>query len=46
MERFTGLLGLIAIVAAAYVFSSNRRAIQRRVIFGAWGSSSGLPFSF
>jgi len=42
MERFTGLLGLIAIVAAAYVFSSNRRAIQRRVIF--WGL--GLQFGF
>ena len=42
MERFTGLLGLMAIVAAAYVFSSNRRAIQRRVIF--WGL--GLQFGF
>jgi concentrative nucleoside transporter, CNT family len=42
MERFTGLLGLIVIVAAAYVFSTNRHAIQRRVIF--WGL--GLQFGF
>ena len=42
MERFTGLLGLIAIVASAYVFSTNRRAIQPRVIF--WGL--GLQFGF
>ncbi len=42
MGRFTGLLGLLVIVAAAYVFSNNRRAIQRRVIF--WGL--GLQFGF
>jgi CNT family concentrative nucleoside transporter len=42
MERFTGILGLIVIVAAAYVFSNNRHAIQRRVIF--WGL--GLQFGF
>src|SRR5512138_3662978 len=42
MDRFTGLLGIIAIVAAAYLFSTNRRAIQRRVLF--WGL--GLQFAF
>jgi CNT family concentrative nucleoside transporter len=42
MQRFTGLLGLIAIVGVAWLFSSNRRAIQPRVI--AWGL--GLQFAF
>jgi concentrative nucleoside transporter, CNT family len=42
MERFTGLLGLIVIVAVAFLFSNNRKAIQLRVI--AWGL--GLQFAF
>jgi len=42
MERFTGLLGLAAIVLVAYLFSANRRAIQPRVLY--WGL--GLQFSF
>jgi CNT family concentrative nucleoside transporter len=42
MDRFTGLLGLLLITAGAYVFSSNRRAIQPRVLF--WGL--GLQFAF
>src|ERR1700685_1170421 len=42
MERFTGLLGLIVIVAVAFLFSSNRSAIKPRVIF--WGL--GLQFGF
>ncbi len=42
MERFTGLLGLAVIVAAAYVFSTNRRAIRLRVV--VWGL--GLQFAF
>ena len=35
MERFTGLLGLLVIVSAAFLFSNNRKAIQPRVIY--WG---------
>ena len=35
MERFTGLLGLIAIVGAAFLLSSNRKAIRKEVVF--WG---------
>lgn len=42
MERFTGLLGLVVIVAVAWLFSSNRRAIQPRVLY--WGL--GLQFGF
>ncbi len=42
MERFTGLLGLAVIVAVAYLFSTNRRAIQQRVLL--WGL--GLQFTF
>jgi concentrative nucleoside transporter, CNT family len=42
MGRFTGLLGIAAIMAAAYLFSKHRRAIQLRVIL--WGL--GLQFGF
>ena len=44
MERFTGLLGLVAIIGAAFLFSSNRRAIQPRVI--VWGLSLQFGFAF
>jgi concentrative nucleoside transporter, CNT family len=42
MGRFTGLLGILAILATAYLFSSQRRAIRPRVIL--WGL--GLQFAF
>jgi CNT family concentrative nucleoside transporter len=42
MGRFTGLLGILAILAIAYLFSSQRRAIRPRVIL--WGL--GLQFAF
>jgi concentrative nucleoside transporter, CNT family len=42
LDRFTGLLGLVVILGVAWVFSTNRSAIRRRVIF--WGL--GLQFSF
>jgi CNT family concentrative nucleoside transporter len=35
MERFTGLLGLIAIVGTAFLLSSDRKAIRKEVVF--WG---------
>jgi CNT family concentrative nucleoside transporter len=35
MSRFTGLLGLALILAAAWVFSADRRAIRPRVV--VWG---------
>lgn len=44
MERFTGLLGLVAILAVAYLVSSNRKAIQPRVLF--WGLTLQFGFAF
>lgn len=44
MERFTGLLGLLVIVGAAYVFSSNRRAIRLETVL--WGLGLQLAFAF
>jgi CNT family concentrative nucleoside transporter len=40
--RFTGLLGLIIILGAAWLFSTNRRAIQLKIL--GWGL--GLQFLF
>src|SRR6266545_1898314 len=42
MQRFTGLLGLLAILTVAFVFSKNRRAIKPRIL--VWGL--GLQFAF
>jgi CNT family concentrative nucleoside transporter len=42
MGRFTGLLGLAAILGVAYLLSSDRRKIQPRIL--AWGL--GLQFGF
>jgi CNT family concentrative nucleoside transporter len=42
MARFTGILGLLAILAVCLVFSRNRRAIRLRLLL--WGL--GLQFSF
>jgi CNT family concentrative nucleoside transporter len=44
MDRFTGLLGIAVVMAAAYLFSNNRRAIQPRVIY--WGLGLQLGFAF
>ncbi|MGE5571166.1 MAG: NupC/NupG family nucleoside CNT transporter [Rhodospirillales bacterium] len=42
MGRFTGIIGLLVILAAAFLFSKNRRAIQPRLLI--WGL--GLQFGF
>ncbi len=42
MGRFTGLLGIAVILAVAWLFSSDRRAIRMRIL--AWGLS--LQFLF
>ena len=44
MDRFTGLLGIAAVMAVAYLFSNNRRAIQPRVIY--WGLGLQIGFAF
>src|SRR3954468_4033604 len=42
MGRFTGLLGIIAILAVCYALSTNRKAIKAKTV--AWGV--GLQFLF
>lgn len=42
MERFAGLIGIVVILAVAYATSTNRKAIQPRVLY--WGL--GLQFAF
>jgi CNT family concentrative nucleoside transporter len=42
MGRFTGVLGLVVILAVAYLLSSHRRAIRLKIL--AWGL--GLQFLF
>jgi len=44
MGRFTGFLGLVAIVGVAYLFSTNRRAIKLRVILWGMGLQAGFAF--
>jgi len=42
MERFTGILGLLTMLALGYIFSTNRRAIRLKTV--GWGL--GLQFAF
>jgi CNT family concentrative nucleoside transporter len=42
MERFTGILGILAVLAAAYLFSTHRKSIHPRLLL--WGL--GLQFGF
>ncbi len=44
MTRLHGLLGLVVIILSAYLFSTRRSAIQRRVI--AWGIILQFSFAF
>lgn len=44
MERFTGLLGIVVILALAYAVSTARSAIRPRVIF--WGLGLQAAFAF
>jgi concentrative nucleoside transporter, CNT family len=43
MGRFTGILGLLAMLGLAYVFSTNRRAIRLKTV--AWGLGLQLAFA-
>jgi CNT family concentrative nucleoside transporter len=44
MGHFRGVLGLVAILALAYVFSTNRRAIRLKTI--AWGLGLQITFAW
>ncbi|HEX4122858.1 MAG TPA: nucleoside transporter C-terminal domain-containing protein [Verrucomicrobiae bacterium] len=44
MQQFTGVLGILVIVAACWAFSTNRAAIKWRIV--AWGIGLQLLFAF
>src|SRR6267142_1736853 len=44
MGRFTGLLGLAAMLGLAYLFSANRKAIRLKTVL--WGLGLQLAFAF
>ena len=44
MGRFTGVLGLFTMLALAYLFSTNRRAIRLKTV--AWGLTLQIAFAF
>jgi CNT family concentrative nucleoside transporter len=44
LDRYTGLLGILAILLAAYIFSTDRKRIRWRTI--AWGLGLQLCFAF
>src|SRR6267143_1514062 len=44
MARFTGVLGLLTMLALGYLFSTNRRAIKLKTV--AWGLGLQIKFAF
>ena len=44
MQRFTGVLGILAVLLAAWLFSTDRRRIRWRTV--AWGLSLQVLFAF
>jgi len=44
LERFTGVLGILAVLTAAWLGSTDRKAIRWRTV--AWGLSLQLVFAF
>ena len=44
MGRFTGVLGILAVLSAAWIFSTDRRRINGRTV--VWGLSLQLVFAF
>ena len=44
MHRFTGFLGMATMIAIAYTFSTNRRAIRYKTV--AWGLGLQVAFAF
>src|SRR5271170_5775302 len=44
MHRLVGVLGMITMMAVAYLFSTNRRAIRAKTV--AWGLGLQIVFAF
>jgi CNT family concentrative nucleoside transporter len=44
MERFTSILGILAILGGCYAFSTNRKAVKWKIV--AWGVGLQLLFGF
>ena len=44
MGRFGGVIGLVAILLSAFLFSTNRKAIQKRILI--WGVLLQFAFAF
>ncbi len=44
MERYTGVLGILAVLLTAYLFSTDRKRIRWRTV--AWGLGLQLTFAF
>jgi CNT family concentrative nucleoside transporter len=44
LARFTGVLGILAVLAAAWLFSTDRSRIRWRTI--AWGLGLQIAFAF
>jgi concentrative nucleoside transporter, CNT family len=44
MHRFVGLLGMLTMMALAFLFSTNRRAIRAKTV--AWGLGLQIVFAF
>jgi CNT family concentrative nucleoside transporter len=44
MERFTGVLGILVIMGIAFLTSTSRKSIQKRVVF--WGLGLQIGFAF
>jgi CNT family concentrative nucleoside transporter len=44
MAKYTGVVGLIAILLAAFLFSTKRSAIQKRIVI--WGIALQFAFAF
>ena len=44
MHRFTGILGMLTVMAVAYAFSTNRRAIRYKTV--DWGLGLQIAFAF
>ena len=44
MERFTGILGILAILLVCVLFSNHKRAIRPSLIFWGVGSAARVRF--